>query len=58
MQGASEHAPSATNIADQALQIRREFKGPLFIAAGGVLTFAWTGFLGWGALRLVIYVFN
>lgn len=44
-------------VARKADQSFKDLFPIAMIAAGGVLTFAWAIFLGWGALRLAIILF-
>lgn len=51
-----EQALPVGHIAEQAQRPKRDLLIPAVLAAGGVLTMAWTGFLGWGAVSLISYL--
>ncbi|CAO4157312.1 hypothetical protein [Methylorubrum extorquens] len=51
-----EQTLQVEDIAEQAPRRERDLLTPTLLAAGGVLTIAWTGFLGWGAVSLVSYL--
>lgn len=53
-----DQALQSSDITSQTRTSQRDMLIPTMLALGGLLTLAWTGFLGWGALSLVSYLFS
>ncbi|GJD95023.1 hypothetical protein OCOJLMKI_2232 [Methylobacterium iners] len=51
-----EQALQPHAVTEETARPKRDILTPALLAAGGVLTVVWTGFLGWGAVSLASYL--
>ncbi|MFC5554354.1 hypothetical protein [Methylobacterium iners] len=58
MPTATEQTTPASHAIDVGHSPKRDLVTPVALLIGGVATVIWTTFLGWAALRLVIYAFG
>ncbi|MFC5554107.1 hypothetical protein [Methylobacterium iners] len=54
----ADHALAPPQATDADRPSGRSLVAPVALLIGGVVTIAWTAFLGWGALRILIYLFG